>query len=79
MQHMALIVALLVEGSRDKRGSDWCRKYGIGFARRRLGPTQPRLMIPGPEASESLAMRQAAANELRDMCRACGACRMANE
>jgi hypothetical protein len=70
-----IIVALLVEGAREKRGPDWCRKWSVGFARRRIGAPVRSL----PETTEDFATRVRAAEELRTICRRCGACKLCGE
>lgn len=72
--HLALIMAALLEGARDKRGVDWCRKWGVGYARRRIGNVSK--ILPHTEASDA---RVRAAEELRNWCRACDRCKMARE
>lgn len=77
MQHLELIVAALVAGAREKRGPDWCRKWGIGFARRRLG-IQPRNVVGMTPDGESAELTKAS-DSLRRVCRDCRRCRLADE
>lgn len=72
--HLSIIVAALVEGARDKRGVEWCRKWGIGYARRRVG-SGAKITA----ANDVIDAKALAANELRSWCRECGRCRMAEE
>jgi Na+/proline symporter len=78
MQHVALIVSLLIEGSRAKRGVKWCKEYGVGYARRKLG-TPVQAMTAGSEAQTAFTEEQRAAEELRTICRKCGGCRWSEE
>jgi hypothetical protein len=65
-----IVVSLLAEGAREKRGADFCRKWQIGYARRRLG-TPVRGVS---ESAEEFEARVDAAAALRDICRQCGLC-----
>lgn len=79
--HLSIILAALVEGARDKRGAEWCRKWGIGYARRRIGTPVRNVAATAAGAEDSLSFEQRvkAAGELKAWCQACGRCKMARE
>lgn len=77
LQHWGIIMLALVEGAREKRGNEWCRKWGIGWARRRIGV--PARNVIGITPDPTFDERVKASETLKRVCFECGQCRMAKE
>lgn len=78
-EHAALMIVLSVESAkRDRKGAKWCRKDGIGAARRILGEPLPDGVPDSPVIREYRAAQAAAIEILATHCRVCGRCELAN-
>ena len=79
MQPAIMILLAAFTARRDRDGARWCRKEGIGAARRVLGKPLPDDISGLPSVATYRDAQREASTILKAHCRACGKCKLAGE
>lgn len=75
--HASLFILLAAfTAKRDRKGAEWCRKAGIGAARKIVGEPLPNDVTEIPSIETYRAAQRDAAAVLATHCRVCGKCRL---
>lgn len=74
-----LIVLASLEARREDRGTEWCRKHGLGAVRRLVERKLPAHVIAHPATATYPAAQDTAISLLGAVCRACRGCKMGRE
>ncbi len=78
------VLLAMFEVARDHRGTEWCRKHGVGGVRKKLGVALPPNVIEMPAAqvprvAAYIAASKTAQSLLLSHCRECRGCKLGRD